>query len=86
MEQEVKILVLVSGDVLISGVEEVAAVDIGDPNCKLVSPYQLDSEEMSPWLKKVTDDIEIMISSDKIVTLVEPHRELIDSYLKLATA
>ena len=73
MEQEVKILVLVSGDVLISGVEEVAAVDIGDPNCKLVSPYQLDGEEMSPWLKKVTDDIEIMISSDKIVTLVEPH-------------
>lgn len=86
MEQEVKILVLVSGDVLISGVEEVAAVDIGDPNCKLVSPYQLDGEEMSPWLKKVTDDIEIMISSDKIVTLVEPHRELVDSYLKLATA
>jgi len=86
MEQEVKILVLVSGDVLISGVEEVAAVDIGDPNCKLVSPYQLDGEEMSPWLKKMTDDIEIMISSDKIVTLVEPHRELIDSYLKLATA
>ena len=86
MEQEVKILVLVSGDVLISGVEEVAAVDIGDPNCKLVSPYQLDGEEMSPWLKKVTDDIEIMISSDKIVTLVEPHRELIDSYLKLTTA
>jgi hypothetical protein len=86
MEQEVKILVLVSGDVLISGVEEVAAVDIGDPNCKLVSPYQLDGEEMSPWLKRVTDDVEIMISSDKIVTLVEPHRELIDSYLKLATA
>ena len=86
MEQEVKILVLVSGDVLISGVEEVAAVDIGDPNCKLVSPYQLDGEEMSPWLKKVTDDIEIMISSDKIVTLVEPHRVLIYSYLKLATA
>ena len=86
MEQEVNILVLVSGDVLISGVEEVAAVDIGDPNCKLVSPYQLDGEEMSPWLKKVTDDVEIMISSDKIVTLVEPHRELIDSYLKLATA
>ncbi len=86
MEQEVKILILVNGDVLISGVEEVAAVDIGDPNCKLVSPYALDGDDMSPWLKKVTDDVEIMICSDKIVTLVEPHRELIDSYLKLATA
>ena len=86
MEQEVKILILVNGDVLISGVEEVAAVDIGDPNCKLVSPYALDGDDMSPWLKKMTDDVEIMICSDKIVTLVEPHRELIDSYLKLATA
>tara|TARA_B100000965_G_C19405597_1_gene675245 strand:+ start:446 stop:706 length:261 start_codon:yes stop_codon:yes gene_type:complete len=86
MEQEVKILILVNGDVLISGIEEVAAVDIGDPNCKLVSPYALDGDDMSPWLKKVTDDVEIMICSDKIVTLVEPHRELIDSYLKLATA
>ena len=86
MDQEVKILILVNGDVLISGVEEVAAVDIGDPNCKLVSPYALDGDDMSPWLKKVTDDVEIMICSDKIVTLVEPHRELIDSYLKLATA
>ena len=86
MEQKVKILILVNGDVLISGIEEVAAVDIGDPNCKLVSPYALDGDDMSPWLKKVTDDVEIMICSDKIVTLVEPHRELIDSYLKLATA
>tara|TARA_B100000927_G_C16287006_1_gene397935 strand:+ start:354 stop:614 length:261 start_codon:yes stop_codon:yes gene_type:complete len=86
MEQEVKILILVNGDVLISGIEEVAAIDIGDPNCKLVSPYALDGDDMSPWLKKVTDDVEIMICSDKIVTLVEPHRELIDSYLKLATA
>ena len=86
MEQEVKILVLVNGDVLISGVEEVAALDIGDPNCKMLSPYKIEGEEMSPYLSNVTDDVEIMICSDKIVTLVEPHRELIDSYWKLATA
>tara|TARA_A200000159_G_scaffold130454_1_gene127218 strand:- start:1847 stop:2107 length:261 start_codon:yes stop_codon:yes gene_type:complete len=86
MEQEVKILILVNGAVLISKIEEVGAVDIGDPNCKLVSPYALEGDNMSPWLKKITDDVEIMICSDKIVTLVEPHRELIDSYLKLATA
>ena len=40
MEQEVKILVLVNGDILISGIEEVAALDIGDPNCKMVSQYK----------------------------------------------
>ena len=85
MEQEVKILVLVNGDVLISGVEEVAALDIGDPNCKMLSPYKIEGEEMSPYLSNVTDDIEIMICSDKILTLVEPHKSLVDSYLKLAT-
>ena len=85
MEQEVKILVLVNGDILISGVEEIAALDIGDPNCKMLSPYKIDGEEMSPYLSNVTDDVEIMICSDKILTLVEPHKSLVDSYLKLAT-
>ena len=46
MEQEVKILVLVNGDILISGVEEIAALDIGDPNCKMLSPYKIEGEEM----------------------------------------
>tara|TARA_B100000530_G_scaffold257401_1_gene170868 strand:+ start:16 stop:276 length:261 start_codon:yes stop_codon:yes gene_type:complete len=85
MEQEVKILVLVNGDILISGVEEIAALDIGDPNCKMLSPYKIEGEEMSPYLSNVTDDVEIMICSDKILTLVEPHKSLVDSYLKLAT-
>ena len=48
MEQEVKILVLVNGDILISGVEEVPALDIGDPNCKMISPYKIEGKEMSP--------------------------------------
>ena len=86
MEQEVKILVLVNGDILISGIEEVAALDIGDPNCKMISPYIVEGKEMSPYLSNVTDDVEIMICSDKILTLVEPHKKLVDSYLKLATA
>ena len=86
MEQEIKILALVNGDVLISGVEEVTALDIGDPNCKMISPYKIVGKEMSPWLGDVTDDVDIMICSDKILTLVEPHKKLVDSYLKLATA
>ena len=85
MEQEIKILALVNGDVLISGVEEVAALDIGDPNCKMISPYKIVGKEMSPWLGDVTDDVDIMICSDKILSLVEPHKSLVDSYLKLAS-
>ena len=85
MEQEIKIIVLVNGDTLISAVEEVAALDIGDPNCKMISPYKIVSKEMSPWLGDLTDDVDIMICSDKILSLVEPHKSLVDSYLKLAT-
>tara|TARA_Y100000996_G_scaffold347515_1_gene285899 strand:- start:345 stop:608 length:264 start_codon:yes stop_codon:yes gene_type:complete len=85
MEQEIKIIVLVNGDLLISAVEEVAALDIGDPNCKMISPYKIVGKEMTPWLGDVTDDVDIMICSDKILSLVEPHKSLVDSYLKLAT-
>ena len=85
MEQQIKILVLTNGILLISQIEEVAAVDIGDPNCKMTSPYIIEGKEMSPWLSDVTDDVDIMICSDKILSLVEPHKSLVDSYLKLAT-
>ena len=85
MEQEIKILVLVSGEILISQIEEVAALDIGQPDCKLTSPYKVDGDNISPWLANVTDDVDIMMCSDKILTLVEPHKSLVDSFLKLAT-
>ena len=41
MEQEIKILVLVNGDLIITQIEEVAALDIGDPNCKMISHYRI---------------------------------------------
>ena len=85
MEQQIKILALTNGTLLISQIEEVAALDIGDPNCKMTSPYIIEGKEMSPWLSDVTDDVDIMICSDKILSLVEPHKSLVDSYLKLAT-
>ena len=90
MEQEIKVLVLQSGEIIISQVEEVAALDMGDPNCKLISPYLLkvNSESvlptLDPWLAQITDDSEIMICSDKIITIVEPHKSVIDEYLKRA--
>ena len=86
----IKLIILINQQKLISQIEEVGA-DIGQPDCKLTSPYKLDEfvvegKEMSPWLGEVTDDVDIMICSDKILTLVEPHKTLVDSYLKLATA
>ena len=91
MEQEIKVLVLQSGEIIISQVEEVAALDMGDPNCKLISPYLLNVNSdsvvpnLDPWLAQITDDSEIMICSDKIITIVEPHKSVVDEYLRRAT-
>ena len=92
-EINVQILILKNDEVLITRIEEVLA-DIGNPNCKLTSPYKIlgkhetdlpPQERLVPWLVDYTDDNVIMMSSESILTLVEPHKSLIDAYLKLAT-
>ena len=81
---QVKILVLTSNQNLISQIEEVAPLDIGDPNCKLIEPFILnDDGTLSPWLIDVTNDNEFMICSDKILTLVEAKPTLLEKYQKL---
>ena len=58
---------------LISEVVEVAAVDIGQPDCKLVNQFVINTESgqtiLEPWLIDITRDDVFMISSDKILTL-----------------
>ena len=84
---QVKILVLTNKQILISQIDEVAAVDIGDPNCKLIEPFILGEDEfndtLSPWLIDVTNDNEFMMCSDKILTLVEAKPTLLEKYQDL---
>ena len=66
---QIKVLVLTNKQILISQIEEVAPLDIGDPNCKLIEPFILgENDVLSPWLIDVTNDNEFMICSDKILT------------------
>jgi hypothetical protein len=68
---------------LITEIREVL-VDFGEPNCRLVKPYLISTDgTLSPWLEGITDDEEIMMSSDKILTLVEPTEKLLDEYTEL---
>ena len=72
--QPVKVLVLTNNQILVSQIEEVAPLDIGDPNCKLIEPFVLGEDDtLSPWLIDVTNDNEFMMCSDKILTLVDPN-------------
>ena len=81
---EVKVLVLMNQQILVSQLEEVAPLDIGDPNCKMIEPLLLNEDgSLSPWLIDVTNENEFMICSDKILTLVDPKPTLLEKYQDL---
>ena len=59
-------------------------MDIGAPDCKMVNPVIIKDEQvLEPWLLNVTKDDVFMISSDKILTLVDPTPTLLEKYLDL---
>ena len=62
-----------------------STVELKDLENNEKKTYKIVGKEMTPWLGDVTDDVDIMMCSDKILTLVETHKSLVDSYLKLAT-
>lgn len=83
MESEVQVIVLVNGTVIISKIAAMVS-ELGEPDCKLINPYQIVDEKLTPWLSNLTDDTSaIMISSDKILTLVDPKAPLLNDYLTL---
>ena len=82
--ETVKVLVLTTKETLVSQIEEVAPLDIGDPNCKLIEPFLLNEDgTLSPWLIDITNDNEFMICSDKILTLVDAKPTLLEKYQDL---
>ena len=82
--EQVKVLVLANQQILVSQLEEVAPMDIGDPNCKMIEPFLLNADgTLSPWLIDITNDNEFMICSDKILTLVDAKPTLLEKYQDL---
>ena len=82
MEKTITCLLLDVDNVIISEVEEMGA-DIGEPDCKLIKPYLFESiDNMRPW-PKATDQTELMIRSDSILTIADPSKEVIAKYLEL---
>ena len=84
MDQIVKIAHLTTNQILITELVEVAAIDIGAPDCKMVNPFILkENQTLEPWLLSVTKDDIFMISSDKILTLADPTPTLLEKYIDL---
>ena len=91
----IKVIVLTTTQhFLISEIEEVGAVDIGQPDCKLINPLVITTSDqkitleegvlvLAPWLLNITRDDIFMISSDKILTLADPTPTLLEKYIDL---
>tara|TARA_E500000318_G_C3526278_1_gene198555 strand:- start:695 stop:946 length:252 start_codon:yes stop_codon:yes gene_type:complete len=77
----IRLLYLINNQILIAKIEEVGA-DIGEPDCKLIEPFLVDpsSLDLSPWLLDYTVQNTMMMSSDKILTIVEPNTTLTKKY------
>jgi len=84
MEQVVKCLLLKNDLIVISEISEVAG-ELGEPDCKLTNPFRMvkqkdtDPYTFETWLD-FTNQNEIMIHSDSILTLVDPSTELLSKY------
>ncbi len=79
------------GTNLIAQIEEVTT-ELGEPDCKLIEPHVVQEYKngspqakftFKPWLLDITFQNEFMISSDKILTIVEPTTKLIAAYEEL---
>ena len=66
---------------IVTQVEEVQS-ELGGPDCKLTEPFVYDQENevLSPWLLNITTQNTFMLSSDKILTLVEPNSKIVKKY------
>jgi hypothetical protein len=82
MSRTIKCVLFKAETVLITQIEEVEA-ELGDPNCKLIRPYHfIDEDNMKPW-PEVTNQTEMLVSSESILTIVDPKPEIVKKYLEL---
>ena len=84
MEKTIKAVLLENNQILISQIDEVAASIPGEPDCKLTKPFLVvEGGMLESWMMDVTREDVFMISSDKILTLVDPTPTLIEKYQDL---
>lgn len=80
----IKILLLLNNQVLISQIEEVPS-ELGEPDCKLIKPFELKSSVgsevyLESWNSDYTSQDSFMIHSDKILTIIDPKPTLTEKY------
>ena len=75
----IKLIIFKNNLVLVARVEEVAATVPGEPDCKLIEPFELKGEYLESW-PSFSSQREIMVSSDSFLTIIEPDKHRLDNY------
>ena len=83
-EKVIKVLLLSNQEIVVSQIEEIAA-EFGAPNCKLTKPYKIEGGALHKWMQDYTEQNEVMINSDKIITLVTPSPMIFEQYSKVTS-
>ena len=74
----------VNSQTIIAEIESIAALDIGQPDCKLINPVLIKEDgTFSKFLDTLTNETEMAISSDKILMMLLPKQSVLEEYLKL---
>ena len=88
----IQVLHLVNQMILIAEIDEVLA-DIGQPDCRLINPCVINDPhanerndmdgKLEKWMSDLTPNKEMFMSSDKILTLVDPSPHILKEYNKI---
>lgn len=87
MDDVIKVLILKDQTVIVTKIKEVAEYEIGQPDCVMIDPVRYDSskdlqESMSRYPgAALTQDTQMAILSDNILTMVAPATKLLSEYL-----
>lgn len=90
MKPVIKVVILINDVILISQIEAITS-ELGEPDCRLVKPYLVknfdsyngDINALEPYLMGLTSQNFCEFTSDKILTLVEPTKKLLEKYQDL---
>lgn len=83
-EKVIKVVLFENGMYVISEIEEIVA-EYGMPNCKLVNPCIIGKDGYLENFPKYCGQEEILMSSDKFLTIFDPSVTILDKYIKLTT-
>jgi hypothetical protein len=94
MKMNILYIVLKNGTRLISQVDKLDPSEVGDPDCKLINPFDISVTMMAeshgscgpvfiPWESEYTNDSDFIIRSDDILLMQKPKPELVKKYLKI---